>query len=81
MSSPASNIYALGRPIEFTSVIGECITQAEFSLKDWRSPFVRILVRDANERKAWWRTPSGLSKKPNQDKYTLTVKTQRKLRD
>lgn len=51
--SPASNIYALGRPIEFTSVVGECITEAEFSLKNWRSPFVRILVRDENQCKAW----------------------------
>jgi len=51
--SPASHIYALGRPIEFASANGECITEAEFNLADWRSPFVRVLVRDEFQRKAW----------------------------
>jgi hypothetical protein len=51
--SPASHIYALGRSIEFTSVNGDCVNEAEFSLADWRSPFVRVLVRDAYQRKAW----------------------------
>ena len=51
--TPASHIYALGRPIEFTSINGEGLVEAEFSLKDWRSPFVRVLVRDSYQRKAW----------------------------
>jgi len=51
--SPAHHIYALGRPIEFMSVNQDCITEAEFSLKDWRSPYVRVLVRDEFHRKAW----------------------------
>lgn len=51
--SPASQIYALGRPIEFTSVSEQSITEAEFSLKDWRSDYVRVLVRDEYQHKAW----------------------------
>ncbi len=51
--SPASQIYALGRPIEFTSVSEHSITEAEFSLKDWRSDYVRVLVRDEYQHKAW----------------------------
>jgi hypothetical protein len=51
--SPASHIYALGRPIEFMSANEHCISEAEFSLKDWRSPYVRVLVRDDYQRKAW----------------------------
>ena len=51
--SPANHNYALGRPIEFTSVNGDSISEAEFSLADWRSPFVRVLVRDQYQRKAW----------------------------
>jgi hypothetical protein len=51
--SPASHIYALGRPIEFMSVNGDCISEAEFDLSQWRSPYVRVLVRDEYQRKAW----------------------------
>ncbi|MCA0455125.1 MAG: CehA/McbA family metallohydrolase [Chloroflexi bacterium] len=51
--SPASQIYALGRPIEFTSVSEHSITEVEFSLKDWRSDYVRVLVRDEYQHKAW----------------------------
>lgn len=51
--SPASQIYALGRPIEFDSVSEHSITEAEFSLKNWRSDYVRVLVRDEYQHKAW----------------------------
>ncbi len=51
--SPASQIYALGRPIEFQSISEHSITEAEFSLKDWRSDYVRVLVRDDKQQKAW----------------------------
>jgi hypothetical protein len=51
--SPANRIFMIGRPIEYTSIGEQGITEAEFSLKNWRSPYVRILVRDDGQRKAW----------------------------
>lgn len=51
--SPANRVFILGIPTEYASVGELGITEAEFSLKKWRSPYVRILVRDDSQRKAW----------------------------
>jgi hypothetical protein len=51
--SPADRIFALGIPTEYKSVGEQGITQAEFDLTGWRSPYVRVLVRDVFGRKAW----------------------------
>ena len=52
-TSPTQRIFALGVPPVYTSVGGNGISEAEFDLSKWRSPFVRVLVRDNDERKAW----------------------------
>lgn len=51
--SPASQIFALGIPTEYKSVRDHNLMQAKFDLTNWRSPYVRVTVRDENDRKAW----------------------------
>jgi hypothetical protein len=51
--SPATHIFALGIPSEYQSARGHGLTQAEFDLSNWRSPYVRITVRDDRQLKAW----------------------------
>lgn len=51
--SPAQRVFALGIPPESRIVWGNGISSAEISLENWRSPFVRVLVRDDAGRKAW----------------------------
>jgi hypothetical protein len=51
--SPANRIFAIGGPAKYRSVGQQGITEAEFDLSDWTSPFVRVLVRDDAYRKAW----------------------------
>jgi hypothetical protein len=51
--SPATRVFAIGIPTEYTSVGALGITEARLSLKNWRSPYVRILARDDTGRKAW----------------------------
>ncbi|GAB4211833.1 MAG: CehA/McbA family metallohydrolase [Synechococcales cyanobacterium] len=52
-STPAVRIYALGRPTESRSVAGHGLQEAEFDLRHWRSPYVRLLVRDPWGQRAW----------------------------
>ena len=51
--TPASRVFIMGIPTEYASIGELGITEAEFSLKNWRSPYVRVLVRDDAQRKAW----------------------------
>lgn len=51
--SPADRVFAIGIPTEYKSVGEQGVTEAEFDLAGWRSPYVRVLVRDAFGRKAW----------------------------
>jgi len=51
--SPAERIYILGRPTEYQSVAGQGLMEAEFDLSRWRSPYLRILVRDHLGQRAW----------------------------
>ncbi|NJL57239.1 hypothetical protein HC928_20445 [bacterium] len=51
--SPASRVFALGIPAESQVVFGNGLSKAEFSLAKWKSPYVRIVVRDDAGRKAW----------------------------
>lgn len=51
--TPASRVFIMGHPTEYASIGELGITEAEFSLKEWQSPYVRILVRDDAQRKAW----------------------------
>ncbi len=51
--SPANRVFILGHPPEYASVGEQGLTEAEFSLKAWHSPYLRVLVRDDSQRKAW----------------------------
>jgi histidinol phosphatase-like PHP family hydrolase len=51
--SPALHIFLMGRPPEAVHSTRDGITEAEFSLRDWRSPYCRVMVRDEANRKAW----------------------------
>jgi hypothetical protein len=51
--SPADRVFVTGIPTEYKSVGEQGITEAEFDLTGWRSPYLRVLVRDAVGRKAW----------------------------
>lgn len=51
--SPVSHIFAVGVQTEYQTVRGYGIVEATFDLKSWQSPFVRIVVRDEINRKAW----------------------------
>ncbi len=51
--SPTSRIFALGIPAEYKSVAGNGLTEAEIDISNWRSPYIRVLLRDDAERKAW----------------------------
>lgn len=51
--TPSSRVFAIGRPTEYMSVAEQGITEASFDLSRWRSPYLRVLVRDDAQRKAW----------------------------
>ena len=51
--SPANRIFLLGGPAKYRMVGEQGITEAEFDLRDWPSPYARVLVRDDAGRKAW----------------------------
>lgn len=51
--SPAERVFLLGAGAKYRAVGERGITEAEFDLSDWRSPYLRVLVRDAAGRKAW----------------------------
>ncbi|MEN9223653.1 MAG: CehA/McbA family metallohydrolase [Thermostichus sp. BF3_bins_97] len=51
--SCADRVYALGRPTEYRSVAEQGLTEAKIDSKGWRSPYLRVLVRDHLGGKAW----------------------------
>ncbi|HEX5500214.1 MAG TPA: CehA/McbA family metallohydrolase [Thermomicrobiales bacterium] len=51
--SPVSRAFAIGGPAVYRIAAAQGMTEAEFDLRDWRSPFVRVVVRDDTGRKAW----------------------------
>jgi hypothetical protein len=51
--SPANRIFLIGGPAQYQTVGEQGITEAEFDLSSWTSPYARILVRDDAARKAW----------------------------
>jgi hypothetical protein len=51
--SPANRVFLLGGPATYIALGEQGVTEAEFDLSAWRSPYLRVLVRDEEERKAW----------------------------
>lgn len=51
--SPAGRVFLIGGPAVYQQVGEHGITEAEFDLTNWRSPFARVLVRDDHGKKAW----------------------------
>ena len=51
--SPANRIFFIGGPAKYKTMGEQGITEAEFDLSDWDSPYARVLVRDDAGRKAW----------------------------
>jgi hypothetical protein len=44
--SPANHIFVLGGPATYTVVGEQGVTETEFDLSEWQSPYARVLVRD-----------------------------------
>ncbi|MGH2615217.1 MAG: CehA/McbA family metallohydrolase [Thermomicrobiales bacterium] len=65
---PVDRIFLLGGPATYTVVGEQGVTEAEFDLHDWPSPYARVLVRDAAGKKAWtnpvWFVDSAMSTHP-----------------
>jgi len=51
--SPASRVFVTGGGYLARSEYGNGITEARFDLKGWSSPYFRVTVRDANDKRAW----------------------------
>ncbi len=51
--SPAERVFVTGRGANFRAAHGINLTEAEFDLSEFTSPFCRVTVRDAQGRKAW----------------------------
>lgn len=51
--SPAERIFVTGIGYQAASVYGNGLLTAEISLEDFKSPFARVTVRDANGGRAW----------------------------
>jgi hypothetical protein len=51
--SPAERIFLIGGPAKYQTIGEQGITEAEFDLRAWTSPYARVLVRDDAGRKAW----------------------------
>lgn len=51
--SPASRVSVLGIRAIYKSVAGADLMTVEFNLEDWNTPYVRVLIWDANGHKAW----------------------------
>lgn len=51
--SPANRVFLLGGPATFVALREQGVTEAEFDLSEWQSPYARVLVRDGEGRKAW----------------------------
>jgi hypothetical protein len=51
--SPANRVFLIGGPAKYEMLGEQGITEAEFDLSSWTSPYARVLVRDDAGRKAW----------------------------
>lgn len=51
--SPAQRVFLLGANARYRAIGEQGMTEAEFDLSDWASPYARVLVRDAAGKKAW----------------------------
>jgi hypothetical protein len=51
--SPAERVFLLGAGAKYKAIGEQGITEAEFDLSAWKSPYARVLVRDAAGKKAW----------------------------
>ena len=51
--SPANRVFLIGGPAKYQTIGEQGITEAEFDLSSWTSPYARVLVRDDAGRKAW----------------------------
>lgn len=51
--SPASRVFITGSGWTADSITGSGLMEAEFSLEKFRSPYVRVIVRDKNGGRAW----------------------------
>ena len=51
--SPANRIFVIGGPARYAMRGEQGITEAEFDLRTWKDPYLRVLVRDDAARKAW----------------------------
>ena len=51
--SPANRVFLLGGPAKYVALGEQGVTEAEFDLSAWESPYARVLVRDGEGRKAW----------------------------
>jgi predicted metal-dependent phosphoesterase TrpH len=51
--SPASRIFLLGGPAQYRVAAEQGVTEAEFDLSEWPSPYLRVVVRDAAGHRAW----------------------------
>jgi hypothetical protein len=51
--SPAERVFLLGAAAKYKAIGEQGMTEAEFDLSDWPSPYARVLVRDGAGKKAW----------------------------
>lgn len=51
--SPTERVFLLGAGAKYKAIGEQGITEAEFDLRAWKSPYARVLVRDAAGKKAW----------------------------
>ena len=51
--SPVDRIFLIGGPAKYQTIGEQGITEAEFDLSSWTSPYARVLIRDDAGRKAW----------------------------
>jgi hypothetical protein len=51
--SPAERVFLIGARAKYQAVGGQGVTEAEFDLSNWPSPWARVVVRDAAGKKAW----------------------------
>jgi hypothetical protein len=51
--SPVDRIFLIGGPARYQTIGEQGITEGEFDLRSWTSPYARVLVRDDAGRKAW----------------------------
>lgn len=51
--SPAERVFMIGARARYQAVGEQGVTEAEFDLSEWASPWARVVVRDAAGKKAW----------------------------